>query len=180
MKYPAEAYLRLCECSSLCGNPPPIKPRVSCGDELVTVLTRDSFVERSCARSRSRCSRSSMKRISQISLGLSGRLAPSFFPAFHAGPCSTGSNDECPIVVLRWPELACGITSGTTISGRMWTFSFGRNYPSWDVGRSYEDDSATRELGGNRGLPIRAREILLAVAASTPSDIRIRSASLLP
>jgi hypothetical protein len=47
-----------------------------------------------------------MKRISQISLGLSGRLAPSFFPLFQAGPCSKGSYDECPIVILRWPELA--------------------------------------------------------------------------
>ena len=38
-------------------------------------------------------SQSSMKRISQISFGLSGRLAPSFFPPFHAGPCSTRNWD---------------------------------------------------------------------------------------
>src|SRR5579872_2400357 len=39
-----------------------------------------SIVRSNSARSRSRCSRSNMKRISQISFGLSGRLAPSFFP----------------------------------------------------------------------------------------------------
>jgi hypothetical protein len=31
---------------------------------------------------------------------------PSFRPAFHAGPLSTGSKLECPIAFLRWPELA--------------------------------------------------------------------------
>jgi hypothetical protein len=66
-----------------------------------------SIARSNSARSRSRRSRSSMNRISQISF-FSGRLAPSFLPAFQAGPCSTGSYDECPIVVLRWPELACG------------------------------------------------------------------------
>jgi hypothetical protein len=49
-----------------------------------------------------------MKRIAQISFGFSGRFAPGFLPAFHAGPCSTGSYDECPIIILRWPEWPPG------------------------------------------------------------------------
>ena len=32
-------------------------------------------------------------------------------PSFGGNPCSTGSYDECPIVVLRWPGLAYGITN---------------------------------------------------------------------
>ena len=55
-----------------------------------------SITKSKSARSRSRCSRSNIKQISQISFGFSGRLAPSFFPAFQAGPRSTGSYDECP------------------------------------------------------------------------------------
>src|SRR5438270_9340943 len=76
-----------------------------------------SIARSKSARSRSRCCRLSIKRISQVSLGLSGRLAPSFFPAFHAGPCSTGSYDECPIVVLRRPGLAFRRTKRL---GRFW------------------------------------------------------------
>jgi hypothetical protein len=49
-----------------------------------------------------------MKRIAQISFGFSGRFALSFLPAFQAGPCSTGSNDQCPIIILRWPEWPLG------------------------------------------------------------------------
>ena len=44
-------------------------------------------------------------------LGFQRLLGPGFFPAFHAGPCSTGWYDECPIIVLRWPGLACGRTN---------------------------------------------------------------------
>src|SRR5574338_918316 len=49
-----------------------------------------------------------MKRSAQISFGFSGLFAPSFLPAFHAGPCSTGSYDECRIIILRWPGWPTG------------------------------------------------------------------------